>query len=64
MSPRHDNEPKIIKLLFEVINNVGQRYSENKDYIEENMKKIYQREHITAEKVIYFVVFAEIMYTD
>ena len=46
-----------LKLVFEVINNVGEKYLETIDYIEEDVKEICEREHITVEEVIYLVIF-------
>ena len=46
-----------LKMLCGVINHLGGKYPENKDYIEENMKEICEWEHITVEEVVYFVNF-------
>ena len=35
-----------LKILFELINNVGEKYLETKDYIEENMKKICESKDV------------------
>ena len=40
-----------------VLNNVATKYPQTKDYIEQNMKEVCEREHITVEEVIYFIVF-------
>ena len=47
-----------LKIVFEVIDNVGEKYPEAKDYIEKNMEEICERGHITVEEAIYFVIFA------
>ena len=40
-----------------VLNNVATKYPLTKDYTEQNMKEVCEREHITVEEVIYFIVF-------
>ena len=39
-----------------VLNNVATEYPQTKDYTEQNMK-VCEREYITVEEVIYFIVF-------
>ena len=46
-----------LKELFEVIDNIGERNPETKGYIEENMKRKGDREHITVEELFHFAIF-------
>ena len=38
--------------LFEIIDNVGEKNPETKDYIEENMEEVCEREDITVGETI------------
>ena len=40
-----------------VLNNVATEYPQTNDYTEQNMKEVCEREYITVEEVIYFIVF-------
>ena len=42
---------------MEVLENASNKYLEGKEFIEQNMKKLCQREHVIVEKVIYLAVF-------
>ena len=44
-----------------VLNNVATEYPQTKDYTEQNMKEVCEREYITVEEVIYFIVFVQTM---
>ena len=43
---------------MEVRQHVKERFPETKEFIEQNMKEVCEREKITVEEVIYFVLFA------
>ena len=46
---------KKLKVL-KVLDNVACKYPNTKNYIEENLKEVYEGEGLTVEEVIYFVV--------
>ena len=46
-----------LKIIFEVIDNVGKKYRGTKNYLKENMKEKWEWELVTVEEVIFFVIF-------
>ena len=46
---------KKLKVMLKALDNVACKYPDTKDYIEENLKEVCEREGLTMEEVIYFV---------
>ena len=44
-----------LRVTLEVLKNVA--FPETKEFIEQNMKKVCERENLTVEEVIFFVAF-------
>ena len=51
-----------LRVTLDVLENVSVEYTETEEHIEGNLKGICEREHITVEDVIYFVVFCFFMH--
>ena len=47
---------KKLKVTLKVLDNVACKYPDTKNYIEENLKEVFEGEGLTMEEVIYFVV--------
>ena len=48
---------KKLKLTVKVLDNIACKYSDTKDYFEENLKEVCEVEDLTVENLIYFVVY-------
>ena len=48
---------KKLKLTVKVLDNIACKYSDTKDYFEENLKEVCEVEDLTVESLIYFVVY-------
>ena len=53
---------KKLKVIMKVSQNVEKKFPESKDFVEQNMKEVCEREHISVEEVIYFAFFVFMMY--
>ena len=49
-------------VTLEVLPNVEKKFPEMKEFIELNMKEVCEREIITMAEIIYFALFAYMMY--
>ena len=47
---------KKLKVTLKALENVACKYPDTKDYIEENLKEVCEREGLIVEEVIYFDV--------
>ena len=45
------------RVTSEILENIFIKYPETKEFSQDNMKEVCEREHITVEEVIYIFVF-------